>query len=49
MGSQNEYYEGEYDSLQVSIQKRVKMTLLKGLPWGQENDSFKGVKMTLLN
>ena len=28
-------------------QKEVKMTLLKGLSWGQENDYFKGVKMTL--
>ena len=29
--------------------KEVKMTLLKGSSWGQENDSFEGVKMTLLN
>ena len=29
--------------------KEVKMTLLKGSAWGQENDSFEGVKMTPLN
>ena len=29
--------------------KEVKGTLLKGSSKGQENDSFKGVKMTLLN
>ena len=35
---------GLNDSSQVSTQKKSKST---GSSWGQENDSFEGVKMTL--
>ena len=31
------------------ISKEVKMTLLKGSSWGEENDSLEGVKKTLVN
>ena len=47
MGSQNDSAKRVKMTLLVSTQKKVKMTLLKGSSWGQENDSFEGVKMTL--
>ena len=50
MFSQNDSIKRVEMTLYTSVNpKEVKMNLLKGFFWGQENDSFEGVKMTLLN
>ena len=47
MGSQNDSIKRVKMTLQVVNPKEVKMTLMKGSSWAQENDSFEGVKITL--